>query len=135
MVGYQKVTPDSGKLVTEQVNDDYIVLTQRPAYQSEAGWKNEAERKSYVQKNKLRFLRPYQLRAIRQLQTAVKEGTHGKYLPPDLWSLPVGVRCLPVAVRQLLAGWRSRALPCGVPRDFFPYPANHGVNPRGSRRP
>lgn len=74
VAGYQKVTPDSGKLVTEQVNDDYIVLTQRPTYQSEAGWKNEAERKSYVQKNKLRFLRPYQLRAIRQLQTAVKEG-------------------------------------------------------------
>jgi len=74
VVGYQKVTPDSGKLVTEQVNDDYIVLTQRPTYQSEAGWKNEAERKSYVQKNKLRFLRPYQLRAIRQLQVAVKDG-------------------------------------------------------------
>ena len=40
---------------------------------AEAGWKNEAERPDYIQVNKLRFLRPYQLRAIHALQRAVKE--------------------------------------------------------------
>jgi type I restriction enzyme R subunit len=39
-------------------------LTQRPNYAAEAGWKNEAERPGYIQANKLRFLRPYQLKAI-----------------------------------------------------------------------
>ena len=47
------------------MGEDYIVLTQRPNYQSEAGWRNEAERAGYIQANKLRFLRPYQLKAIR----------------------------------------------------------------------
>lgn len=72
--GYQKVTPDPQRLVEEKVGDDYIVLTQRPTYASEAAWKNEAERPDYIQTNKLRFLRPYQLKAIYALQGAVKEG-------------------------------------------------------------
>lgn len=74
VVGYQKVTPNPQRLVEEHVGADYIVLTQRPTYQFDAGWKNEAERHAYIQANKLRFLRPYQLRAIHQLQAAVKEG-------------------------------------------------------------
>ena len=74
VIGYQKVTPHPERLTAEQVGDDYIVLTQRPSYQLEAGWKNEAERLSYIQANKLRFLRPYQLNAVRSLQAAVREG-------------------------------------------------------------
>jgi type I restriction enzyme R subunit len=74
VIGYQKTTPDPQSLITEQVGDDYIALTQRPSYQSEAGWKNEAERAGYIQANKLRFLRPYQLKAIHRLQAAVGDG-------------------------------------------------------------
>ena len=73
VMGYQKMAPDPKRLVDEAVGDDYIVLTQRPSYVNEAGWKNEAERPDYVQANKLRFLRPYQLRAIHALQRAVKD--------------------------------------------------------------
>lgn len=36
VVGYQKVSPDPQRLISERVNDDYTVLTQRPGYQSEA---------------------------------------------------------------------------------------------------
>ncbi len=74
VTGYQKVTPNPQRLIAEQVGDDYIVLTQRPNYQAEAGWRNEADRPGYIQANKLRFLRPYQLKAIHSLQGAVKEG-------------------------------------------------------------
>ena len=74
VAGYKQVTPNPERLLDEQVADDYIVLTQRPTYQSEAGWKNEAERPAYIQANKLRFLRPYQLKAIHQLQAAVRCG-------------------------------------------------------------
>lgn len=74
VIGYQKVSPNPQRLVDEQVRDDYIVLTQRPTYAAEAAWKNEAERPGYIQSNKLRFLRPYQLKAIDALQRAVKDG-------------------------------------------------------------
>jgi type I restriction enzyme R subunit len=74
VIGYRQVTPNPQRLVEDQVGDDYIVLTQRPNYQSEAAWRNEAERPGYIQANKLRFLRPYQLKAIQALQRAVKDG-------------------------------------------------------------
>jgi len=74
IIGYQKVTPNPQRLITEQVGEDYIVLTQRPSYQSDAGWRNETERPDYIQTNKLRFLRPYQLKAIQSLQQAVGDG-------------------------------------------------------------
>jgi type I restriction enzyme, R subunit len=74
VTGYQKVTPNPQRLIEEQVGADYIVRTQRPNYQSEAAWQNADERSSYVQANKLRFLRPYQLNAIHRLQDSVGEG-------------------------------------------------------------
>jgi type I restriction enzyme R subunit len=72
--GYRQVVPNPERLIAEQVGDDYIVLTQRPKYQAEAGWKNEAERPAYVLAHALRFLRAYQRQAIQCLQAAVAEG-------------------------------------------------------------
>ncbi len=70
----REFSPDLGRLVDEQVGEDYIVLTQQPNYAKEAAWRNENEREEYIRANKLRFLRPYQLRAIHALQKAVREG-------------------------------------------------------------
>ncbi|MBI1383229.1 MAG: DEAD/DEAH box helicase [Planctomycetaceae bacterium] len=74
VTGYKQVTPNPQRLIDERVDGHYIVLTQRPTYESEAGWKNETERSVYIKANKLRFLRPYQLKAIHQLQVAVRDG-------------------------------------------------------------
>ncbi len=74
VIGYQKVSSDPQCIIDEQVGDDDIALTQRPNYSAEAAWKNEAERPGYIQANKLRFLRPYQLNAIIALQKTVKDG-------------------------------------------------------------
>ncbi len=71
---YRKFEPDPSRLVAEKVDDDYIVLTQRTNYATEAGWKNESERSEYIRSNKLRFLRPYQLKAVHALQRATAEG-------------------------------------------------------------
>lgn len=79
VTGYHKVTPDANRLFTEQVDSDYIVLTQRPLYQSDAAWKKDTERPGYIQTNKLRFLRPYQMKAVQALQAAVKDG-HDRFL-------------------------------------------------------
>ena len=74
VTGYQKTAPNPQRLIDERVSDDYIVLTQRPNYASEASWKNEAERSGFIHANKLRFLRSYQLQAVHALQRAVKDG-------------------------------------------------------------
>src|SRR3972149_1942893 len=74
VIGYQKTVPDPKRLIEESIDDDYIVLTQRPNYAAEAAWKNEAERSGFIDANSLRFLRPYQKKAIVALQSAIKEG-------------------------------------------------------------
>jgi type I restriction enzyme, R subunit len=72
--GYQKTVPNPQLLIEEPVGDDYIVLTQRPSYASEAAWKNESERPSFIDANGLRFLRLYQKKAISAIQAAVLKG-------------------------------------------------------------
>jgi len=75
VIGYQKSTPDPRKLVEELVDDDYVALTQRPGYATEAAWKNEAERPAFIESNGLRFLRPYQKKAVHAVQQAVSKGS------------------------------------------------------------
>ncbi len=74
VTGYQKTVPDPQRLIAEIVEADYIVRTQRPGYAAEAAWKNAAERPGFIEANGLRFLRPYQVKAVAALQRAVKEG-------------------------------------------------------------
>lgn len=67
--------PDADRLAGEQVGLDYIVLTQMPSYSQEAGWKVESERPTFIEKNKLRFLRSYQRRAIERVQEDALKGS------------------------------------------------------------
>ena len=71
---YRKFEPDPRRLVDKTVGADFIVLSQRPNYQSEAAYQNENERSGYIRHHKLRFLRTYQLKAVHALQKAVSEG-------------------------------------------------------------
>ncbi len=74
LMGCQRIEPDPSRLLSEPVASDYIVLTQRPGYASEAAWKNPDERPAYIRTNKLRFLREYQLKAVHAIQQSVREG-------------------------------------------------------------
>lgn len=66
--------PDPQRLADEPIEKDYIALTQKADYALQAAWKNEDERHDFIQSQGLRFLRPYQLRAIHALQRAVRNG-------------------------------------------------------------
>ena len=77
--GYHAFQPNPQRLIVEPVGRDYIALTQRPGYAAEAGWNTLAERDEFIQKNKLRFLRDYQKRAVSAIQDAVAEG-HSRFL-------------------------------------------------------
>lgn len=66
--------PNAERLSNEQVCLDYIVRTQMPAYANEAAWKVEGERPAFIEKNKLRFLRNYQQRAIQRVQEEANKG-------------------------------------------------------------
>lgn len=66
--------PDAERLANEHVGSGYIALTQMSGYEQEAGWKVETERPAFIEKNKLRLLRQYQLRAIQRVQEEAGKG-------------------------------------------------------------
>ena len=72
--GYSTFKPDRKNLINEIVNEDYIALTQKPEYINDPSYTNEDNRKDYIELNKLRFLRKYQIRAVNSIQNAVKQG-------------------------------------------------------------
>lgn len=71
---YKDYNPDPLKLVNEQVEKDYVVLTQLPNYKSIPEYLDENKRSDLILNYKLRFLRYYQLEAIKAVKAAVSEG-------------------------------------------------------------
>ena len=71
---YSTFQPIPERLAAEPVASDYIVLTQMPEYANEVGWRSAVDQPAFLEKNKLRLLRPYQLQAIQSLQRAVGLG-------------------------------------------------------------
>lgn len=66
--------PNPKALINELVEDDYIVLTQKPDYAADPRWLNESQRKDFTKENGLMFLRPYQKKAVHTIQNSVKRG-------------------------------------------------------------
>ena len=71
---YYEFNPDPNKLVSEEVNADYVVLTQLPNYKQIPEFQDEQKKKDLIFNLKLRFLRYYQVEAIHAVQKAVSEG-------------------------------------------------------------
>ncbi len=66
--------PNSDTLIKEKVLDDYIAITQNPNYRNDPRWSDSEHRAALIKDTELKFLRPYQLRAVSALQNAVKQG-------------------------------------------------------------
>ncbi len=67
--------PDRNALAFEPIEEDFIAIVQMPDYAERPEWKGSVdESKDFVWRNGLRFLRRYQLNAVKSLQKAVSEG-------------------------------------------------------------
>jgi type I restriction enzyme R subunit len=65
--------PNPESLVNEEVDHDYVVITQNPNYRSDPQWSDPAGRETFIKDTNLKFLRPYQQRAIAALQDSVRK--------------------------------------------------------------
>ena len=71
--------PNPKALVREEVNQDYIALSQYPEFKKDPRWSDEAQRQAFISDVGLRILRKYQLDAIHALQRSVEDGNrHGQ---------------------------------------------------------
>jgi type I restriction enzyme R subunit len=66
--------PNPDALVSERVEIDYIAVTQNPNYRNDPRWNDAGQRDDFIEDTELKFLRPYQIRAIASLQDAVGKG-------------------------------------------------------------
>jgi type I restriction enzyme, R subunit len=67
--------PNREELASEEVSIDYIASIQMPDYAERPNWNGTVENSTdFIWNNKLRFLRYYQLKAVKKLQEAVANG-------------------------------------------------------------
>ena len=71
---YYQFNPDPTKIPSEEINDDYVVLTQLPNYKQIPEFLDDQKKKDLIFNLKLRFLRYYQVEAIKAVQKSVSEG-------------------------------------------------------------
>ena len=72
--GYSDYHPNPTLLANEPVSEDFLVLSQYSNYAQDPEYINSSTRKDFIGKNKLVFLRPYQLQAVKSIQRSVQNG-------------------------------------------------------------
>jgi type I restriction enzyme R subunit len=71
---YKSYQPKPEELFNTVIGDDYVALTQLANYKDFPEFKEEAKRPEFIKNYKLRFLRYYQINAIKSIQESVKQG-------------------------------------------------------------
>jgi type I restriction enzyme R subunit len=71
---YSAYKPQPERLLTEKISEDYIVLTQKPNYSLIPEYQDPNTQEQFIQTNKLRFLRKYQVNAVKAIQDSVQKG-------------------------------------------------------------
>ena len=71
--------PDNKRLADEEVNDDYIALTQNRNFKDDPRYQDQETRAKYIWNEGLRILRPYQLKSVHALQNSA-EGGNDRFL-------------------------------------------------------
>ena len=71
---FQAFKPNPDALVVEKVETDYVAVTQNPNYRNDPRWNDVGQCDGFIKDAELKFLRPYQLRAVAALQDAVRKG-------------------------------------------------------------
>ncbi|MCL1969744.1 MAG: DEAD/DEAH box helicase family protein, partial [Bacteroidetes bacterium] len=66
--------PDIQSLADENITNNYIARSQRPDFESDPSYLDESTRKEFIEKNKLKILRNYQVQAIKAIQTSARNG-------------------------------------------------------------
>jgi type I restriction enzyme R subunit len=74
--GYGHYNPDPNALVNEIITSGYIAVTQKYDYDQNPDFQNEKTRAEYLKKYNLSILRPYQVKAVESIQSAVRKGAN-----------------------------------------------------------
>lgn len=71
---HKSFLPNPAKLINELIEPDYIAITQKPDYQTDPHWLDKNQKEQFIKDNNLKFLRPYQIKAVQSIQNSVHNG-------------------------------------------------------------
>ncbi|HEG43259.1 MAG TPA: DEAD/DEAH box helicase [Phycisphaerales bacterium] len=80
ILSHSKFKPNPRSLIRETVDNDYILLTQKPNYSDDPRWKDKLQRESFLEDNGLMQLRKYQVKAVHSIQKAVNNENNTRFL-------------------------------------------------------
>ncbi|OGI90390.1 restriction endonuclease subunit R [Candidatus Nomurabacteria bacterium RIFCSPLOWO2_01_FULL_40_15] len=70
---YEKYTPNPSELANTRVDENYIIESQMPTYANDPDFQDESKRAVFLHSNNLKQMRPYQVNAIKSLQSTALE--------------------------------------------------------------
>ncbi|MFH1258674.1 MAG: DEAD/DEAH box helicase family protein [Elusimicrobiota bacterium] len=71
---YKAYTPNPNELADTLVEENYIIESQMPGFARDPAFQDDAQRPAFLRNNNLKQMRPYQVQAIKSLQTAARDG-------------------------------------------------------------
>jgi len=72
---FKNYEPNLDELVSLDVNQNYIISTQMPNFESDPEFKDLNKIDNFFKKNNLKQMRPYQVQALKSIQEAAKKGS------------------------------------------------------------
>lgn len=72
---YQAYTPNPEELAATPLDENYVIESQMPGFDKDPSFIDEKTRGEFLKNNNLKQLRPYQVQAVKHLQTAAKKGS------------------------------------------------------------
>ena len=71
---YKAYTPNPIELADTPVDENYIMESQMPGFARDPAFQDKAKRPAFLRNNDLKQMRPYQVQAVKGLQTAARDG-------------------------------------------------------------
>jgi type I restriction enzyme R subunit len=71
---HQSYEPNSSELAATVIDENYIIATQMPKFSNDPDFQDPAKTKDFLKRNNLKQMRPYQVDALKSIQSAAKEG-------------------------------------------------------------
>lgn len=71
---YQAYTPNPAELADTPIDENYIMESQMPGFARDPAFQDDVQRPTFLRNNNLTQMRPYQVQAIKSLQSAARDG-------------------------------------------------------------
>lgn len=71
---YESYEPNPAELASTVVDENYIISTQMPKFSNDPDFQDHAKTKDFLKRNNLKQMRPYQVQALKSIQSAAEEG-------------------------------------------------------------